>query len=108
MSLCVIQSSHNAANVDCWALGVALKWCYVQVVTKWCYVQVVTDNTKLQVAYADFYYTDQEGRITGRSPSRWLDYKHLLARNPGDGFSVCCVSVLELLGQTPLCHCVQR
>ena len=66
---------------------------------KWCYVQVVTDNKKLQVAYADFYYTDQEGRITGRTPSRWLDYKHLLARNPGDWFSECCISVFELCAE---------
>jgi len=37
-----------------------------------------------QMVYADYYYVDVDGRITGRTPARVLDYRHLLVGNPGN------------------------
>ena len=37
-----------------------------------------------QLIYADYFYVDAEGRITGKTKPRVLDYRHLLVGNPGN------------------------
>jgi len=47
-------------------------------------LEVLVKHKNTALAYADYYYVDEEGRISGRTKPRALDYRHLLAGNPGN------------------------